>query len=114
MDETERPEGKQAAPDTHPDWRGEFMRLWNAVAEHHGQRADDRCWLDDDRLYAAAGLPVVDRRVGDKNEMLGNCRLFLSQRCDTGGWKSYRELEEDVTRLQASLLHLLQERAVRS
>src|SRR5262245_742707 len=41
-------------------------RLHDAIAAHHAQKADDRCIEDDDRLYAAAGLPPCDRRVGDK------------------------------------------------
>lgn len=44
-----------------------------AITEHHGQRADDRCIEDDDRLYAAAGLPPCDRRVGSLEEMHANC-----------------------------------------
>jgi hypothetical protein len=70
------------------------VALHAAIAEHHGQKADDRCIEDDDRLYAAAGLPPCDRRVGGKEEMLENCRRFIQNRCQGGGWPSYRQLEE--------------------
>lgn len=70
-------------------------RLLAAVKEHHSQRADDRCVEDDDRLYAAAGLPPCDRRVGSKEEMLANCARFIERRCEGGGWPSYRELEAE-------------------
>ena len=48
------------------DWEERFNKLFLAVNEHHDQKADDRCIEDDDKLYAAAGLPPCDRRVGDK------------------------------------------------
>jgi hypothetical protein len=75
----------------------DHLRL--AIAEHHSQRADDRCFEDDDRLYAAAGLPPADKRVGDKDEMLKNCARFIDRRCQGGGWPSYRQLEEERDRL---------------
>lgn len=78
--------------------------LLNAIKEHHSQKADDRCWMDDDKLYEAAGLSPVDRRVGDKAEMLRNCERFLERRCESGGpWKSYAELEEENERLRSLL-----------
>ena len=40
--------------------RNEAAALKLAIIKHHEQRADDRCIEDDDRLYAAAGLPVQD------------------------------------------------------
>lgn len=71
-------------------------KLLNAIKEHHAQKADDRCIEDDDRLYAAAGLPPCDRRVGCKEDMLMNCARFINQRCESGGpWKSYAELEAE-------------------
>lgn len=77
-----------------------IVRLRGAIADHHGQRADDRCWMDDDALYAAAGLPPCDRRVGDKTAMLANCRRFLDVRCEGGHWPTYAELEAEVERLR--------------
>jgi hypothetical protein len=70
-------------------------RLRDAITAHHDQKADDRCIEDDDRLYAAAGLGPCDRRVGDKEAMLANCRRFIERRCEGGGWPSYAELEAE-------------------
>ena len=73
--------------------REERVRLHAAIVEHHGQKADDRCIEDDARLYAAAGLPPADHRVGDKAAMLENCTRFIKRRCEAGGWPTYQELE---------------------
>jgi hypothetical protein len=81
--------------------RAEVRRLRLAVKAHHGQKADDRCVEDDERLYAAAGLPPCDRRVGDKAAMLANCARFIERRCEGGGWPSYAELEAELCRLRA-------------
>jgi hypothetical protein len=80
----------------------ENAKLRAAITKHHGQKADDRCFLDDTELYAAAGLPPADRRVGDKDAMLANCARFIQHRCESGGpWKSYAELEAERDKLQA-------------
>lgn len=79
----------------------EAQALHAAIATHHAQKADDRCIEDDDRLYAAAGLPPCDRRVGDKAAMLRNCERFIDRRCEGGGWPTYAELE---SRLAAAAL----------
>jgi len=81
----------------------ELAKLRAAVAKHHAQKADDRCHLDDDELYAAAGLPPADRRVGDKFEMIKNCTRFIERRCEGGGWPTYAELEAKVRDLEARL-----------
>ncbi len=73
-------------------------RLLVAIVEHHAQKADDRCIEDDDRLYAAAGLPPCDRRVGDKAAMLANCARFIERRCESGDWRSYADLEALIRR----------------
>lgn len=75
-----------------------------AIVKHHDQRADDRCFLDDADLYAAAGLEPADVRVGDKDAMLANCARFLAQRCESGGpWKSYADLLAERDELRAAL-----------
>lgn len=71
-------------------------RLLKAIKEHHDQKADDRCWMDDDKLYTVAALPTVDRRVGDKFEMAKNCLRFIERRCEGGVWPSYTELETRI------------------
>jgi hypothetical protein len=87
--------------------QAEFERCKAFVAkEHHGQKADDRCIEDDDRLYAFFGLPPCDRRVGDKAAMLKNCERFVERRCEGGGWPSYAELEDRCRRLRSSLSDL--------
>lgn len=79
----------------------EVERLRQAIREHRGQKADDRCWMDDDRLYAALGDGIeCDRRVGDKAAMLKNCERFIAARCAGGGWPSYVELEAECERLR--------------
>lgn len=78
----------------------EILRLRAAVKEHHGQKADDRCEADDIKLYAAFGLEPHDSRVGDKFEMAKNCLRFIDKRCTGGGWPTYRELEEQIERLE--------------
>jgi hypothetical protein len=70
------------------------------IARAHRQHADDLCWMDIDLIFAAAGLPVPDRKVGDKVAMLDNCRRYVHTMCAGGGWKTYEELEKEITRLQ--------------
>lgn len=73
-----------------------YYKLLDAVKLHHAQKADDRCIEDDDRLYDAAGLPPCDRRVGNKEEMLKNCKRFIERRCESGGWATYQELKDMI------------------
>jgi len=85
-------------------WREEAEKRRAAIARHHAQHADDLCWLDDDDLYAAAGLPPKNLCVGDPKAMLRNCKRFIRQRCMAGGdWKSYAELEAENAKLRALL-----------
>lgn len=78
----------------------EVRRMKAAVVKHHSQKADDRCWLDDDELYAAFGLPPADFAVGDKKAMLSNCERFLDKRCTGGTWPTYAELEQTIENLK--------------
>lgn len=78
-----------------------IKELETAIAKHHSQKADDRCIEDDDALYVAAGLPPCDRRVGDKEAMLANCKRFIERRCEGGKWPSYVDLEERIKELEA-------------
>ena len=90
-----------------PRMLAEVQRLRAAIAEHHGQKADDRCIGDDDRLYQAAGLSPCDRRVGDQAAMLENCRRFIEQRTEGGGWPTYRELEKERDQLRVKVQRIL-------
>lgn len=83
-------------------------KLWDAIVAHHAQKADDRCIEDDDKLYAAAGLPPCDRRVGSKAEMLRNCERFLDNRCQEGGWPTYVTLEERIEELELALRRVVE------
>lgn len=81
---------------------GERDRLLGAIKYHHAQHADDLCWQDDAALYAAAGLPPRDCRVGDKEAMLRNCERFVELRCKVGGpWLTYEELEKRLAGTEA-------------
>lgn len=79
----------------------ERQRLRDAIAEHHAQKADDRCWMDDRKLYEAAGLPTDNYdQIGSPSAMLANCERFVTHRCSGGGpWVSYAELEAERDRL---------------
>lgn len=79
-------------------------RLRAAIVTHHAQHADDLCYLDDDILYTAAGLPARKPQIGDPKAMLRNCKRFIRQRCFGGGpWKSYAELEAEIAGLTAKV-----------
>jgi hypothetical protein len=73
-------------------------RLMAVIKDVHSQYADDVCWMDIDKIFEAAGLPVPDRRVGDKEAMKRNCAVFVDTMCQGGAWKSYRELEDELLR----------------
>ena len=77
--------------------------LLGVIRDVHSQHADDLCWMDIDRIFVAAGLPVPDRRVGDQHAMLDNCHRFVWTMCQGGGWKSYRELEAKIADLEDQL-----------
>lgn len=75
-----------------------------AIMTHRKQKADDRCWLDDQELYKALGDgDLGDNRVGDKDAMLANCKRFIDRRCAGGEWPTYAQLEEKIEELEATL-----------
>lgn len=81
---------------SHECVRRGYEQLLAAIKEHHSQKADDRCIEDDYKLYAAAGLPPHDPHVGDKAAMMKNCVRFIENRCKSGKWPSYAELEHNL------------------
>lgn len=85
------------------------LELEAAIKIHHAQKADDRCIEDDDLLYAAAGLPPCNRRVGDKVAMLHNCERFIQNRCGGGGWPNYVDLEAELQKEREAHLAALVE-----
>lgn len=87
--------------------KASYWNLMNAIQEHHAQKADDRCWMDDVKLYAAAGLPYPEEyaTVGSCSDMLKNCERFVALRMQSkeGGWKSYTELEAENAELRKAI-----------
>lgn len=72
-------------------------KLEAAIRQHRDQKADDRCWEDDERLYdILGGEKKADHRVGDKLAMVKNCIRFIETRCVGGLWPTYVELEAQV------------------
>lgn len=98
---TPTPEGERCdycwVAENFAEFRVKFNNLLSAITEHHAQKADDLCWKDDDRLYAAAGLPPRDNRINSEEEQLAQCQRFIKNRCQGGGnWKSYVDLESKL------------------
>lgn len=75
----------------------EIKRLQEAIREHRDQRGDDRCWLDDLKLYSALGEDVIaNNNLPPKDKFLANCGRFYDSRCHNANWPSYQELEAIV------------------
>lgn len=78
-----------------------------AVKKHHSQTKDDLCWMDDNDLYAAFGLPPKYVGINSEEEQLDMCKRFIKNRCYIGGnWKSYKDLEEENERLKKEIVEL--------
>ncbi len=60
--------------------REEIRRLRAGIRTHRDQRGDDRCWLDDEKLYALLHEGVPARTSLDIELMLPNCRRFIETR----------------------------------
>lgn len=80
--------------------------LMDVIRKVHLQFADDTCWMDIDKIFAAAGLPVPDRRVGNKEEMKVNCARFIDTMCKGGEWPSYVEIETELISLRKAYKQL--------
>jgi HAMP domain-containing protein len=81
----------------------EFARLEDAIREHRDQRGDDRCWLDDYKLYEALGEPIPDHacRLDDPETMLEYCRKFIGSRHDPA--KGYLSPQREIERLEGAV-----------
>ena len=90
--------------------RPQIDALLAVIRDVHTQHADDLCWLDIDRIFLAAGLPVPDRTVGDKCAMLKNCERFIQTMCAGGKWQSYAELEAERDEYRRRWLSLIEPR----
>lgn len=87
--------------------RADLNKLLDVIRGVHADHGDDLCWMGADDINRAAGLPVPDRRVGDKVAMFKNCERFVTQLCSGGGpWPSYKDLEEENARLRDELSEL--------
>lgn len=72
-------------------------KLEVAIKEHRAQQLDDRCWLDDQKLYAVLeDGDLGDNRTPPMEEMLKNCKRYLETRCQPGPWKTYQQLEAEL------------------
>jgi hypothetical protein len=58
----------------------EVRRLREGIRAHRDQRGDDRCWLDDEKLYALLPEGTAARTHMDFELMYPNCRRFLETR----------------------------------
>ena len=79
--------------------------LQAAVRRHRDERGDDRCWMDDERLYDEA-LPEgcgdrADRRLHCPEEMMRHCRQFIASRQPEG--EPYVSPQREIDRLRAAL-----------
>ena len=58
----------------------EVERLRAAIREHKNQLSDDRCWLDDSKLYSVLDDRGYDSSLPPKCEFLESCSRFFEQR----------------------------------
>lgn len=61
-----------------------IKELEDAIREHRDQKGDDRCWLDDQKLYRAIGGDA-DLSLPPKHDFLKSCDRYWEQRqslCD--------------------------------
>jgi uncharacterized coiled-coil DUF342 family protein len=86
--------------------------LLAAIKEHRDQRGDDRCWLDDQKLYVAAGLGETatgETALPPKCDFLKSCERYWHQRQaplehGTGampGGMTIAQLTQEALRLRA-------------
>ena len=89
----------------HPKQSPREVQLEAAIRTHRDQHGDDRCWIDDQTLYAVlADGNLGDNTVGDPEAMRRNCDRFIANRCQAGGdWPSYAELEQCIRDIDKTL-----------
>ncbi len=95
--------------------RQEVRRLRHGIRAHRDQRGDDRCWIDDEKLYGLLPDGVHAETLLDPELMLRNCKRFVETRqhpCDRFAWGStpggsmLPTLEQAERELPALLLHV--------
>lgn len=77
-----------------------------AIRKHRDQRGDDRCWIDNEELYAVLpeGFVRTDLALHTPEEMLPNCKRFLAS-CQPGG-VPYVSPQREIERLEAEIVRL--------
>lgn len=73
-----------------------IKQLELAIRTHRDEHCDDRCWLDDQALYAVLGEPVAAdaNAMPPRDQFLANCARFYDARCKNAGWPSYQDLRQ--------------------
>lgn len=64
------------------DLHDEIKKLRNVIRYHRDQKGDDRCWVDDLRLYEALpeGPVNYDPTLPPEEEFMANCKRFCKSR----------------------------------
>jgi hypothetical protein len=79
----------------------ENEELINAIKVHRLQKSDDRCWLDDQKLYAVLNDGDLGNNIlPPKEKFLMNCSRYYDNRCQNGNWPSYQELQDKLNRIK--------------
>jgi len=70
------------AQKTDDELRDEVKKLRAAIRDHRDQKGDDRCWVDDIKLYEALpeGPVNYDPTLPPEDVFLENCKRFCRSR----------------------------------
>lgn len=62
--------------------KAEVQKLRGVIRYHRDQKGDDRCWVDDLRLYELLpeGAKGYDSTLPPEEEFLANCKRFCQSR----------------------------------
>jgi hypothetical protein len=69
-------------PMTAEEMKAEIIKLREAIRYHRDQKGDDRCWVDDLRLYEILpeGAVGYDPTLPPEDVFLENCKRFYKSR----------------------------------
>jgi hypothetical protein len=63
------------------DQSARILQLESAIRNHRDQRGDDRCWMDDEELYAVLGDKTQPEfKLPPRAVFLQNCARFFECR----------------------------------
>lgn len=82
-----------------------IAKLEAAIREHRDQRGDDRCFLDDAKLYSVLGDNVeVDASLPPKCDFLASCERYWEQRRSetTEGKPTIAQQDARIAELEAA------------